>query len=70
MPRVYYDFYITGPEGAHILVFTQDHSDEVLAEAKAKIRFDGDVLSLREVKRDPPEHVQKHYFYDVGEDEL
>lgn len=51
-----YDYYYTGPDGAHFILYpTADHTKEQVDAAKRELRNDRDVVSLRVDRNGPPE---------------
>ena len=68
--RVYYNWYLTGPQGARFEIFKSNHSTEVINETKKRLHYDHDVVKIYVVKGEPEAHDHKRErleFYDTGE---
>lgn len=71
--RVYYHWWMTGPQGARFEIFKSNHSTEVINETKKRLRYDQDVVKIYLAKGEPEDYDHKKErleFYDIGENSM
>tara|TARA_R110002020_G_scaffold25616_5_gene83186 strand:- start:510 stop:737 length:228 start_codon:yes stop_codon:yes gene_type:complete len=66
--RVYFNWYLTGPQGARFEIFKSNHSTEVISKTKKRLRWDQDVVAISMLNGEPEKHgrsKERLEFYDI-----
>lgn len=58
---VHYDWFISGPDGAHFILYEKD--PELIKQAKVILRRDHDVLSIRQATKEEWAEINKQLNY-------